>query len=130
VPQHSFYVLVTQGRDFGSRHYSMWMIPGLMVQAQDKKNATAAKTQLARVRQEYFEDVKCFIPAVLISHRENFGGKHPIQTDSMAFMRQDPTVDSWISDHYRLESLLEDFQVWRLVKPLDPRGANCQSNTR
>jgi hypothetical protein len=130
VPQHSFYVLVTQGRTFGSRHYSMWMIPGLMVQAQDKKNATAAKTRLARVRQEYFEDIKCFAPAVLISHRENFGGRHPIQTDSMAFLRGDPAVDSWLAGHYRFESAVEDFQVWRQMRPLNVDEANCPSKSR
>jgi hypothetical protein len=130
VPYHSFYVLVIQGRSFGLRHYSMWMVPGLMTRAQEAKTAVAANKQLARVRQDYFEDLKCFAPAVLISHREQFKGKRPIVTDSMAFLRADPAIDSWIAGHYRFESRLEDFQVWRLIRPVSPQGANCPSKSR
>jgi len=130
VPQNSFYVLAQQGRSFGPRHYSMWMVPGLLTRAQEAKTAVAANKQLTRVRQEYFEDLKCFAPEVLISQREQFKGKHPIQTDSMAFLRADPAVDSWISGHYRFESRLDDFQVWRLMKPLSPQGAGCRSKSR
>ncbi|OYU76882.1 MAG: hypothetical protein CFE32_08250 [Alphaproteobacteria bacterium PA3] len=130
VPQNSFHVLAQQGRSFGARHYSMWMVPGLIVQGQNKKTADAAKEQLARVRREYLEDIQCFAPEVLISQREKFKGKHPIQTDSMAFLRADPAVDSWISGHYRFESRLDDFQVWRLMKPLSPQEAGCSSKSR
>ncbi|MFN7604742.1 MAG: hypothetical protein ACK5RU_02365 [Hyphomonadaceae bacterium] len=128
VPQNSFYVLVREGRSFGARHYSMWMVPGLMVRAQDPKTADAAEEQLARVRREYLEDIQCFAPNVLISQSEQFEGRKPIKTEGMAFLREDPATNRWMADHYRLESRLEDFQVWRLAKPLDPQGTNCQSN--
>ncbi len=128
VPQNSFLVLAQEGRGFGARHYSMWMVPGLIVRAQDPKMAQAAEDQLARVRRDYLEDIQCFAPSVLISQSERFEGLRPIQTDGMGFLRKDPVVDRWMADHYRLESRLEDFQVWRLAKPLDPQGTNCQSN--
>jgi hypothetical protein len=128
VPQNSFYVLVREGRSFGARHYSMWMVPGLMVRAQDPKTADAAEEQLARVRREYLEDIQCFAPNFLISQSEQFEGRKPIKTEGMAFLREDPATNRWMADHYRLESRLEDFQVWRLAKPLDPQGTNCQSN--
>jgi len=129
VPQNSFYVLVREGRSFGARHYSMWMVPGLMVQGQNPKTAKAAKEQLARVRREYSEDIQCFAPTILISQSEQFKGQKPIQTEGMAFLREDPTADRWMADHYRLESRLDDFQVWRLMKPIG-QGANCPSKSR
>jgi hypothetical protein len=130
VPQSSFYVLVSEGRSFGSRHYSMWMVPGLMVRAQDPKTAEAAKAQLARVRRDYLEDIQCFAPAILISQSERFKGQNPIETEGMAFLRQDPEIDRWMTDHYRLESRVKEFQVWRQLRPLDPKGANCPSSRR
>ncbi len=129
VPQNSFYVLVSQGRSFGQRHYSMWMVPGLMTRAEAAKTAVPAKKQLARVRQDYFEDLKCFAPQVLISQRAQFKGRHPMQFDSMAFLRSDPAVDSWIAGHYLFESRLDDFQVWRLMKPIG-QEATCPSKNR
>jgi hypothetical protein len=129
VPQNSFYVLVREGRSFGARHYSMWMVPGLMVQGQNPKTAKAAKEQLARVRREYLEDIQCFAPTILISQSEQFKGQKPIQTEGMAFLREDPTADRWMADHYRLDSSLDDFQVWRQLKPIG-QGANCPSKSR
>ena len=129
VPQNSFLVLAQQGRSFGARHYSMWMVPGLMVQGQNPKAADAAKAQLARVRREYLEDIQCFAPTILISQREQFKGQKPIQTEGMAFLREDPTADGWLADHYRLESRLDDFQIWRQIKSLG-QGANCPSKSR
>jgi hypothetical protein len=129
VPQNSFLVLAQQGRSFGSRHYSMWMVPGLMVQRQNQKTAEAAKEQLARVRREYLEDIQCFAPSILISQKEKFKGQKSIQTEGMAFLREDPTADRWMADHYRLESRLDDFQVWRQMKPIG-QGANCPSKSR
>jgi hypothetical protein len=129
VPQNSFLVLAQQGRSFGARHYSMWMVPGLMVQGQNQKTADAAKAQLARVRREYLEDIQCFAPTILISQSEQFKGQKSIQTEGMAFLREDPTADRWMADHYRLESRLDDFQVWRQMKPIG-QGANCPSKSR
>ena len=129
VPQNSFYVLVREGRSFGARHYSMWMVPGLMVRAEDPKVAKAAQDQLARVRRDYLEDIQCFAPTILISQSERFEGLRPIQTDGMGFLREDPVVDRWIAQHYRPESRLEDFQVWRQVKPI-PIAATCPSQRR
>ncbi|WP_395781425.1 hypothetical protein [Aquidulcibacter sp.] len=129
VPQNSFLVLAQQGRSFGARHYSMWMVPGLMVQGQNQKTADAAKAQLARVRREYLEDIQCFAPTILISQKEKFKGQKSIQTEGMAFLREDPTADRWMADHYRLESRLDDFQVWRQMKPIG-QGANCPSKSR
>ena len=130
VPQNSFLVLAQEGRSFGARHYSMWMVPGLMVRVHDPKLAQAAEDQLAHVRRDYLEDIQCFAPAILISQTERFEGLRPIQTDGMGFLREDPVVDRWMADHYRLESRLADFQIWRQKKPLDPQGANCPSSRR
>lgn len=130
VPQNSFLVLAQQGRSFGARHYSMWMVPGLMVQRQNQKTADAAKEQLARVRREYLEDIQCFAPTILISQMEKFKGQKSIQTEGMAFLREDPTADRWMADHYRLESRLDDFQVWRLMKPVSLQEAGCPSKRR
>ncbi len=129
VPQNSFLVLAQQGRSFGARHYSMWMVPGLIVQGQNRETADAAKEQLARVRREYLEDIQCFAPTILISQREQFKGQKSIQTEGMAFLREDPTADRWMADHYRLESSLDDFQVWRQMKPIG-QGADCPSKSR
>ncbi len=129
VPQNSFLVLAQQGRSFGARHYSMWMVPGLMVQGQNQKTADAAKAQLACVRREYLEDIQCFAPTILISQMEKFKGQKSIQTEGMAFLREDPTADRWMADHYRLESHLDDFQVWRQMKPIG-QGVNCPSKSR
>ncbi len=130
VPQNSFHVLAQQGRSFGSRHYSMWMVPGLMVRVQDPKMARAAEDQLARVRRDYLEDIQCFAPTIVISQSERFEGLRPIQTEGMAFVRKDPVADRWMADHYRLESRLDDFQIWRQVKPVDSKDANCPSKSR
>jgi hypothetical protein len=127
-PDYAFYPLAQAGRTYWSRYYSMWMVPGLMVRAQDPKTADAAEEQLARVRREYLEDIQCFAPNFLISQSEQFEGRKPIKTEGMAFLREDPATNRWMADHYRLESRLEDFQVWRLAKPLDPQGTNCKSN--
>jgi hypothetical protein len=129
VPQNSFFVLVREGQGFGARHYSMWMVPGLMVRAQDPKTAKAATAQLARVRRDYLEDIQCFAPNVLISQSEQFEGRKPIQTEGMAFLREDPATNRWMAEHYRLESRLKDFQVWRLVKPI-ASTAYCHSSRR
>jgi hypothetical protein len=129
VPQNSFLVLAQQGRSFGARHYSMWMVPGLIVQGQNQETAVAAKEQLARVRREYLEDIQCFAPTILISQSEQFKGQKSIQTEGMAFLREDPAADRWMADHYRLESRLGDFQVWRQMKPIGQR-ANCPSKSR
>lgn len=130
VPQNSFLVLAQEGQSFGARHYSMWMVPGLMVKEQNQLTADAAKQQLARVRREYLEDIQCFAPTVLISQFEQFKGQSLIQTEGMAFLREDPIADRWLADHYRLESRLDDFQVWRQVKPVGPKEANCPSKGR
>lgn len=130
VPQNSFLVLAQEGQSFGARHYSMWMVPGLMVKEQNQLTADAAKQQLARVRREYLEDIQCFAPTILISQFEQFKGQSSIQTEGMAFLREDPIADRWLADHYRLESRLDDFQVWRQVKSVGPKEANCPSKGR
>jgi len=107
----------------------MWRVPGLMVQRQNPKMADAAKEQLARVRREYLEDIQCFAPNILISQSEQFKGQQSIQTEGMAFLREDLTADRWMVDHYRLESRLDDFQVWRQMKPIG-QGTKCPSKRR
>jgi hypothetical protein len=125
APEHAFYLLDRSGHPQWSRHYGMWMLPGLLVQQQKPKAEAKRLEELNRVRREFVSDVMCQTPEVIISEEGYLKTKVVTKVDTLGYLKQDAIFASWFDSAYRPAEKFEIFTVWRLKGALPPRGA-CQ----
>jgi hypothetical protein len=124
APDNAFYPMARAGRPHWSRHYSMWMMPGLLTpQANSEKDALRL-SERARVLNEFTADLTCNPPELIIGERGYFRNPEPKLFDAMDFLREKPAFAAWIDTHYRKQADVGAYPIWRLTGG-KPKGSNC-----
>jgi hypothetical protein len=125
APEHAFYILDRAKRPQWSRHYGMWMLPGLLAAQQELPQKGKAVVELNLVRREFVADITCVPPDVIVSERGQVRGKvAPIAIDTLGFLQDDPEFSAWFDASYQPAESFEIYTVWRL-KGLKPRAGLC-----
>jgi hypothetical protein len=115
APDNAFFPLARAKRDHWSRHYSMWMMPGLLTPQREAKNEARRLQQRAIVLSEFTADLTCRPPDLIVGEVGYFRNPKPKLFDAMAFLREDPVFSDWMQKHYRRVADQGDYPVWRLL---------------
>lgn len=123
APEHAFYIFDRAKRPQWSRHYGMWMLPGL--QAVNTGAATEPKRleELARVRREFIADLQCVPPDVVISEQGEVIVGLVLPIDTLGFLKQDILFTKWFDSAYRQTDQFGIYRVWRLIGARPQNGA-------
>jgi hypothetical protein len=114
APDNAFFPLAQAERNHWSRHYSMWMMPGLLTPQADGKSETRRIKQRAIIMSEFTADLTCRPPNVIVGEVGYFRNPEPKLFDAMAFLQEDPVFADWIQKHYRRVGDQGGYPVWRL----------------
>lgn len=129
-PGHAFFEPTRAGLPHLSRHFSMWMLPGLDSASLDSETQPAALRQAERVREDFVSDITCARPDLIVSettthHRPQWLKPEAFRFDPLAFMRDDPAFAGWLDVGYAPVAVTQpDLAVWRRLRPL-ARPAAC-----
>jgi hypothetical protein len=121
-PEHAFYLLDRAGRPQWSRHYGMWMLPGLQTAVPGAKTEGKRIEELNRVRREFIADLTCIPPDIIVSERGWMRVKTVIPIDTLGYLKQDATFASWFDAAYKPAESFHIFTVWRLKGPKPAAG--------
>lgn len=122
APEHAFYLLDRAGRPQWSRHYGMWMLPGLQTPELGAKTEGKRIEELNRVRREFIGDLTCIPPDIIVSERGRMRVKTVIPIDTLGYLKQDATFASWFDAAYKPAESFHIFTVWRLKGPKPAAG--------
>ncbi|GIU67360.1 hypothetical protein [Candidatus Phycosocius spiralis] len=114
APERTFYPLARAGRPYGSRHYSMWMLPALLTPRQNPHLEAMRQEELKRVRSEFVADLMCSSPDLIIGEVGFYRNPQRKLFDAMAFMTQDLQLKAWLDEFYQQGAQSGPFPVWRL----------------
>jgi hypothetical protein len=125
APDNAFFPLARAGRPHWSRHYSMWMMPGLLTAngnpARDKKRLE----ERARVLGEFTRDLTCRPPDIIVGEVGYFRNPEPKLFDAMAFLNEDKNFATWLDTNYVRQPDIGRYPIWRL-KGTKPASINCE----
>jgi hypothetical protein len=124
APDNAFYPLARAGRPHWSRHFSMWMMPGLYAVQATEAGGAARLRERQRVLEEFTADLMCQPPNLIIGEVGYFRDAARTRFDAMAFLREDPAFNRWISAHYTAPTGESRYPVWRLTGP-KPTPSHC-----
>ncbi|MCE2890796.1 MAG: hypothetical protein ACK5XZ_10900 [Hyphomonadaceae bacterium] len=117
APDNAFYPLAHMGRSYWSRHYSMWMMPGLLTPTADQKREAIRKTELARIRAEFVTDIQCAQPNLIVGEVGYFRNPEPKLFDAMAYLSEDGEFKAWLATHYEAQKSVGPYPIWRWKGP-------------
>lgn len=121
-PENAFLLpMAVNGGVHLSRHYSGWMMPGLLIPVDDPARDTRRRAELARVLDEFREDLMCR-PAdmvILENSRVEPPDGRVFANDMHALLRADSQFRAWFDSHYRRAPQWKTW-VWRLAGPRPP----------
>jgi hypothetical protein len=124
APDHAFFPLARAKRAHWSRHFSMWMMQGLMTPKADPDKEAARRVETSRVLKEFAADLTCRPPDIIVGEAGVFRNAARTPFDAMAFLAQDPAFAAWIAAHYRRAPDIGRYPVWRLAGT-KPSPQNC-----
>lgn len=124
APDNAFFPMARAGRAHWSRHYSMWMMPGLLTPTATPAKEALRLAESARVLAEFTADLTCTPPNLIVGEVGYFRNPDPKLFDAMAFLQQDSAFAAWLNAHYRSQGNVENYPIWRLVGA-KPAPANC-----
>jgi hypothetical protein len=99
APDNAFYPLARAGRPHWSRHYSMWMMPGLYAIGPQDLNKVKV-IERARVLDEFTADIMCTPPDLIIGEVGLLRNAARTRFDAMAFLREDRGFGTWVDANY------------------------------
>jgi hypothetical protein len=117
-PEAAFILPVRVNGTHLSRHYSSWMLPGLLLPLEDPMADGRRRAELARVLAEFREDLMCRPADLVILEHSILGpwGRPEQEMNVHTLLRADPQFRVWFDGHYRREPQWE-VPVWRLTGP-------------
>jgi hypothetical protein len=124
APDHAFYPLARVGRPHWSRHFSMWMMPGLYAPQSDPAKEPARRTQRSRVLNEFVSDIMCTPPDLIVTETGLFRNAARTFFDPLAFLREEKVFSDWVDAHYTQKNDVGRYAIWRL-KASKPSPTNC-----
>jgi hypothetical protein len=124
APDNAYFPLARAKRAHWTRHYSMWMLPGLWEARKDPKREALRLSERARILAEFTADLTCTPPDIIVGEVGYFRNLAPNRFDSMEFLAQDPAFAAWIAAHYRRAPDVGRYPVWRLAG-VKPSPQNC-----
>jgi hypothetical protein len=125
APENAFYLLDRANRPQWSRHYSLWMLPGLSTVKADPKKEAQRQIELARVREEFVADVMCASPDLVVSEQGVVRVKETVQIDTLGYLRANRAFAAWFDTTYQSAETFEIYTVWRLKGP-KPAPSRCE----
>jgi hypothetical protein len=124
APEDAFLLLARSRRKHWSRHFSMWMMPGLLTPQSDPKREVLRVTEHARVLKEFTSDLMCTAPEIIFGEVGYYRNPERRYFDAMAFLREDRAFAMWIDTNYVRAGEVENHPIWRLSGP-KPAPQNC-----
>ena len=124
APDNAFYPLARAGRQHWSRHYSMWMMPGLLTSARTSEKEALRLVEKKRVLDDFTIDLACNPPDLIVGEVGYFRNPEPTLFDAMAFLTQDATFTRWLGTYYQRQANVGGYPIWRL-KGAKPAPQNC-----
>lgn len=124
APDLAYYPLARAGRTYWSRHYSMWMLPGLLTPSPDPRREAIRQAELRRVRAEFVADVTCSGPDVIVGELGYLRKPKRQVFDAVGFLSEDLRFKAWLATHYVRSKPAGRYPVWRRV---GERPASCLS---
>jgi hypothetical protein len=124
APEHAFYLLDRAKRIKWSRHYSMWMLPGLQTPNPGAKTELKRIEEFNRVRREFIADLTCQPPDIVVSETGEMIVKVVIPIDTIGYLKQDAAFAAWFDAAYKPAEEFGIFTVWRL-KGAKPAAGAC-----
>jgi hypothetical protein len=124
APDNAFFPLARAARSHWSRHYSMWMMPGLLTPQTNAKRDALRLEERSRVLAEFVSDLMCRPPDLIVGEVGYFRNPEPKLFDAMAFLREDAMFKAWLAAHYQSQPAIESYPIWRLMGP-KPAPENC-----
>jgi hypothetical protein len=125
APDNAFYPLAAAGRAHWSRHYSMWMMPGLYLIDNKAPDAASKQRERARVLGEFVEDIMCTPPNLIIGEVGLFRDQQRTRFDAMAFLSEDKVFSVWLDRYYAQQPSAGRYPVWRLKAAKPKVASNC-----
>jgi hypothetical protein len=123
APEHAFYLLHRAKRFKWSRHYSMWMLPGLQTPNPGAKTELRRIEEFNRVRREFIADLTCRPPDIIVSERGEMIVKVAVTIDTIGYLKQDAAFAAWFDAAYKPAEKFRIFTVWRLRGARPPVGS-------
>lgn len=124
APDYAFYPLARLKRQHWSRHFSMWMMPGLYAPKVDLSAEPLRLAQRDRILQEFTDDLMCTPPNLVIAEVGQFRTKARTRFDPMEFLAERNEFASWTKEFYAQQANVGKFSIWRL-KASKPAPKNC-----
>lgn len=121
APEHAFYALDQAGRPSFSRHYGLWMLPGLLSPSANHAREALRLKALDVARRDFVNDVMCAAPHIITAERGQILNPGPVTVDTLGFLRADPVFDAWFARHYQgPDPTISGLRVWRAIAPDGP----------
>jgi hypothetical protein len=124
APDNAFFPVARAGRAHWSRHYSMWMMPGLLTPQSDPRIDAKRQSELTRVRNEFTADLMCRPPILIVGEVGYFRNPDQRLFDAMKFLSKDSEFSAWLSANYKQQDNIGGYPIWRLAGQ-KPMPANC-----
>jgi hypothetical protein len=124
APDYAFLPLARAGRPHWSRHFSMWMMPGLLAPRADTKDAAIISKERDLVLSEFTQDLMCAPPDLIVGEVGFLRDVRRTKFDAMAFLTTDPAFAQWLNQNYNAQAPIRNFQIWR-PKGTKPAPSGC-----
>jgi hypothetical protein len=121
APDNAFFPIARAKREHWSRHYSMWMMPGLLTPQQEVTKEARRLVERNRVLSEFTADLMCTPPDLIVGEVGYFRSQKPILFDAVGFLRERADFAAWIDTYYVKQTDIGHYPIWRLKGPKPSR---------
>ena len=124
APERAFLPLAREKRSHWSRHYSMWMMPGLLTPQSDLIKQALKNKERDYVRDEFTQDIMCTPPDLIVGEVGYLRNSSRTLFNAMLFLRSNTVFDKWLDSAYVQKPDISRYPIWRL-KGAKPAPQNC-----
>jgi hypothetical protein len=111
APELAFLTTAREGRPHWSRHYSLWMMPGLLKPQKDAELERVRQQELAVTLAELRTDLMCQPPNVIIWEEGEINIPKPTPYASMALLSDDPVFKRWLTSNYAQANQIANYPI-------------------
>jgi hypothetical protein len=117
APENAFLYPVSQGRMHLSRHYSLWMMPGLTAHASPGDRPPQA-AMLETVLDEFRADLVCRPADVILASTQAFGSSSGAHGDTfLEMLERDRATATLLAGQFVREEAADGYQLLRRTAP-------------